>query len=283
MLNIEPIDIFKGLRVNFELLPFCNFKCSYCYEHKKVKFNHIITLNEVKLINKSLLQSSYPVDLYLLGGEPLYYSKLVEVIKIFKSNPRVQKINIFTNGSRDLSNLLGLELHFILSYHPSQDNNYFLKNVKLLKDESFEINLLMQYKYRDRLLQIDKLLSNITVKPTYLYIPTSEYKKNTKMFQVQEPFLQCESTKEFIFNSTQITKNYLLKGKFNQFKGWKCSQSRICINNIGNICIGCGPAVSNIFREPGFFKTYKIKTTICENDYCVKDMFLTQRKTNDIL
>ena len=286
-MNLTPLHDYEKLLINLELLPYCNFKCPYCYEHKKVKFGHIITLNEIKLINKALLKARYNIDLFLMGGEPLYYNNLINAINIFETNHKIKNINIYTNASKSLDYLFDKNLYFILSYHPSQNNENFLNNVKLLlkNNERFEVNLLMHYKYKTKLIEIDNILNklNVNVKPTYLYIPTSEYKQNTKMFNTQKAFLKCENIKEFIFNNDEISKNHLLYNKLNSFKNWYCRPCRICINNIGNICIGCGPAKDNIFKNNNFLDSFYIQNIKCENDYCVKDMFLIQRKENDIL
>lgn len=286
---LKKIDGYDNrLIINLELLPYCNFKCAYCYEHRKVKFGNIINLKQLRLINKALTYSKYDIELCLLGGEPLYYPHLNQAVDLFQDNSKIKQITLYTNGSKLIDKrLLNDNIYFILSYHPSQNNKNFLTNVYLLKQFNcnFEINLLMHYKYKKRLLNIDNELKqlNVKVKPTYLYIPTSEYKTNTKMFKIQDPFLNCEQNNEYNLNGLNITKNYLLTNKLNSFYKWKCKQQRLCINNIGNICIGCGPAKDNIFRNPNFFKNYNMNEIICENDYCVKDMFLIQEKMNDIL
>lgn len=286
---LEKIDDYNNrLIINLELLPYCNFKCPYCYEHKKAKFGNIINLKQLKLINKALSYSEYNIELCLMGGEPFFHPHLYHAIDLFQKNLKIKQITIYTNSSKLLDQkFLNKNIYFILSYHPSQLNQNFLLNIHLLKQFNcnFEVNLLMQYRYKKKLMDIDNTLKqlNVKIKPTYLYIPTPEYKINTKMFNIHEPFLNCEQINEYNLNGLNVTKNYLLINKLNSFKGWNCSQNRLCINNIGNICVGCGPAKDNIFKNINFFKNYKIHNITCENDYCVKDMFLMQRKENAIL
>lgn len=205
----------------------------------------------------------------------MFYPHLKECLELFD-----YRLVIYTNGSVSFPEYFKSfpNLHVILSYHPSENNVNFITNVKWLIENnvSCEINLLMLRKYADKLREIeDRFFDTVPIFPTYLYVPTSEY-TCTMRKNVQSCGLKCEKIECYSYNDKPVNKIFVLEN--NDFYGWNCVQSRLCINNMGNVCVGCGKAVTNIFKDFDFFKRFRIVPKICESNQCVKDMFLQQVK-----
>lgn len=275
---LEPLDRFDGITINLELTSLCNFHCPYCYERKKVKYNRFFTQHQIRVIDQALGQSHYPVRLYLLGGEPYLYPYLSEAVRLFKANPRIKDLAIFSNGSFP-ERILPAK-HF-LSWHSSQVSCdaaklKFIESARKCPECRVRILLDNPERCREAETFIREHLENAVIEPTYLYCPTSEYNPDTRRVQLRPRVLDCENVLEFILDGKKVTRREVIE-HFNP-RGCLCVQERFCINNVGNICLGCGAAIDNIFRNPSFFRDYRLVTKVCSSSVCAKDMFLEQRK-----
>jgi MoaA/NifB/PqqE/SkfB family radical SAM enzyme len=74
----------------------CNLTCAHCFYWEKLnKETNEATLGEIEKFSKSLGRFSF---LTLTGGEPFLRDDLPEIIKIFRRNNSVSKVDIPTNG-----------------------------------------------------------------------------------------------------------------------------------------------------------------------------------------
>lgn len=274
MKELKHLDHFDGITVNLELLALCNFKCPYCYERKKVKFQRFFSQHQINLINRALEQSHYDVRVYLMGGEPYLYPHLKEAVDLFKSNPMIKDLAIFTNGSYP-EKLLDVK-HY-LSWHSSQNNDRFLESVKICTERNNGSVVRVLLDDLKKCKDAERIFSQyLRIEPTFLYKPTSEYSSDTQRVRLREKVLRCEDVPEFLYDGSAVSRRYVIEN----FKprGCHCVQERFCINNVGNICLGCGAAVDNIFRNMSYFKDYRKITLECKSSVCAKDMFLEQAK-----
>lgn len=274
---IRPIDNFDGISINLEVSSLCNFHCPYCYERKKALYCRFFSTHELQKINSALAKSFYKIRLYILGGEPYLYPYLDDAIKLFRKNEKIHEIIIYSNGSFP-ERLVNCK-HF-LSFHRSQDNSNFFLSCKKLKGTGSAIKLLLDNP--NDLIDTEQQLkqTGLPVLPTYLYRPDKEFSENTKRLKLHPKILECEDVPEFIWDDKKVSRRYVIEHLDTTHV--RCAQTRFCINNIGNICVGCGPAIDNIFKNQDFFNNYRISTIKCRCFTCSKDMFLEQPKYSTI-
>lgn len=269
---LRPIDYFDGLTINLEVSSLCNFGCPYCYERKKAKFTRFFSKQELHIINYALAQSATAIRLIILGGEPYLYPHLDYALELFSVNPKIKEIRIFSNGS--YPGKIYKDFYHIFSFHASQDNSKFFDSCSCVPNK--EIRILMDKP--EKLVEIESELLNLGYKvfPTYIYRPSSEFDACTQRVKLKPKILKCEDFPEFIYCGNDVTRRWVIENL--GFNGCKCVQSRFCINNIGNICLGCGPAVDNILKNRNFFRDFQIHEVTCKCKTCAKDMFLEQMK-----
>ena len=275
MHELSLLNSFDGITVNLELTSLCNFKCPYCYERKKAKYTRFFNKHQIFLINRALAQSFHDVHLVLLGGEPYTYPHLEHAFNLFSQNKKIKKITIYSNGSYP-ERLLDAD--HIFSWHSTQDNEHFLESIRNCIARRAKVRVKLLIDSPKKLCDIEqKLLSmGVEVLPTFIYRPSAEFDPNTKRIPLGKKILLCEDVTEFAIDGMPVTRRFVIENI--QTIGCLCQQSRFCVNNIGNICLGCGAAIDNIFKNIDFFKEYRIQTIKCRCQVCAKDMFLEQRK-----
>ena len=128
----------------------CNYTCEYCSEGLPQQANESkwsIPLNLVKYINYMIIQylTDFNVHICLIGGEPLLYPYLQEVIQLFEQNPLIKGLYILTNNSIDISNIIKskttIPMYFSFSMHTesmkkfdfNKQMNIFIDNIKYLE------------------------------------------------------------------------------------------------------------------------------------------------------
>src|SRR5262249_54382186 len=88
--------------VCLQLLQACNLRCSMCYEwgelgvHKQAVRPAMLSLPVVERMVRDLAPHRPHYDLF--GGEPLYYPRIAEVVRLIKGAG--SNIDIVTNGTR---------------------------------------------------------------------------------------------------------------------------------------------------------------------------------------
>lgn len=144
----------------------CNLKCKFCYTHSNYK--HLLpkdrTIHEIESL---ILRSGCPV-VNLAGGEPTVRKDLPLLLSRLKSNPRIERICVVTNGQRtvDIEYLKtlrssGMDFLFLPVFVPGDDDERpSLSNVlvSLANAHKSGIPVWIQATV-DRLEQIDYVLS----------------------------------------------------------------------------------------------------------------------------
>lgn len=88
------------LRLEFILSDYCNLNCKGCTHFSPVAPRHFISIElfEDNLKHISAVVSKNIKDFYIIGGEPLLYPYLKEVMKLMRKYFPFGNISIFTNG-----------------------------------------------------------------------------------------------------------------------------------------------------------------------------------------
>jgi len=120
-------DIQKFLYIEYDLLSYCNFKCSYCFANKFYKqlddWGKEEEENKTKTIVNCIALSKLPVHMMILGGEPSQHSKFIELMHyiLTRINRPNDKITLVTNGTfkmKDIDEILHYDnLEIIISVH----------------------------------------------------------------------------------------------------------------------------------------------------------------------
>jgi AdoMet-dependent heme synthase len=82
------------LVVKLDITDKCNLKCKMCYAHNK---EQEMDIDLAKSIIKQIGRVSLRLE--FLGGEPLFYSGLFELIRFAKSKTMIKNIVLYTNGT----------------------------------------------------------------------------------------------------------------------------------------------------------------------------------------
>lgn len=147
MANSESVS--KGLRENdgfctdlpqivgIKLTNRCNLRCKTCYEWNEQGYHRNMSKDEqnseinIKLLEK-VIEETEPVksNLYLWGGEPLYYSKFDELSYLLEGRNRITAI--CTNGQlikKKLDSLLrlGEYLELLIAVDGLKDENDYIR------------------------------------------------------------------------------------------------------------------------------------------------------------
>ena len=185
--------------VELVLTTVCNLRCSGCsaliYRYKKPE--HIDQDINIKSLKNLLEACDSLTYLRLLGGEPLCYPKLKEIIKFLKTQSNIRKIAIVTNGTMTI-----------------QDEEL----IELLKDDRFHFSISRYDNFSDKYDKLIKQLDEnkikyIPMREEYEWIDYGDFtKRNRTNKQVNKQFLKCNHKVRS-----------LLKGKL--FQCFRCSHA----------------------------------------------------------
>lgn len=274
------MDYFKSyhydpnvLTVFIDIITICQQHCWYCYarpeSRKDAKWNRILPLNQIKKILDALSKSKYQIDLCLLGGEPTLHKDLKQILTKASSIKNIRKIEVYSNGLRNLEPFIINKVSFNLSLHPSQtDGIKLIQNAKkLINKAQFSINCL--YDGSENFYNRIKLLQeNDLFKYAKLGIVDSHREDMPLNIKIPNlPMFEKLNEKEFDLNGIKYTLDEIREKHLNNFHGWKCYKSLIKIFVDGTIIISGGDYKSLSLEQ---LKNYTKVCDICSG-YCCHD------------
>lgn len=144
----------------------CNNRCYYCYNRGKLGRPDDIDLNFIKKLFKDLDDNKNDIKIALKGGEPLLMSP--EFLDFFSQTKH--ELILFTNLNINLTEkhlrLIKNVFYVCATFHYENNEELFLKNLRLIKDIVPELNV------------------NIIIEPRFFKNQFSFYLKHRDEFEI---------------------------------------------------------------------------------------------------
>lgn len=136
--SIEAL-IQKHLKITWNIIGFCNFRCPYCLDMNGKKTINIVSEKKIQYAINNIFSLNYnSYEFFLLGGEPTLFPKIIFLISELLKCDKVKRIYVMTNGSNDIfKKILDPRLMIIVSLHPLS-----ISQLQIQKRENVFFNLL---------------------------------------------------------------------------------------------------------------------------------------------
>jgi organic radical activating enzyme len=236
------------LRINWHILNWCNYKCSYCSVRGNLSYDYNDTTqisNQYKLMISRLKLIKKPFELCLTGGEPTLHPNIKEILKGLGEIEKLERVYFFTNLSRSINfyeEILNFKkILYYASYHPEYHDEDFLIKCKKLR---CEVHISMMSEYKNKILKFIEECKSEKIPFCLNFLSDTKFYKNTLDHDFYEEVIKTDDMIEIdlIYENKikQKTTNLkmLYEGK-NKFKGYKCipeSYSITIDNVVKNVC-----------------------------------------------
>lgn len=158
--SINCYNILYSLKINFDITYNCNFKCSYCSQHRKeYKF---VTIEQYDIFLNNLYDNFFYydyLDICFNGGECFTHPHIAYFTnKIIDKFPQLKKVCFLTNGSVKNIDQILLKINtqyidkilFITSFHETQISfEHFIQHINtyyhILKNNTIRIMVDLLY------------------------------------------------------------------------------------------------------------------------------------------
>ena len=287
--------------IHWDVSTQCQLKCSYCYaidEYGLDKdWGKIDSWTRQKLVLRNIKNSTLPVFLGLLGGEPTIhpqYTELVDMAYDAISQHEDGRLYITTNG---------LQTNEFFEKHKEYKNLYFLwsihfeyvseslienifKNIQICIDKGFrnKVNVMLHpdKKYWKQIHNIIDRLENMNVEihPHFLYDNGNVHGLHNYPEDFYDEFIRFKDYDEYlVFESdNRITKynDYtIFNNKQTCFTGWDCWNNNYEINAFGKVQKICFNENDDLITNFNYFKNIlKIVPRSCPHNSCNCDGLL---------
>ena len=275
------------LTVFIDIITICQQHCWYCYarpeSRKDAQWNKILPLAKIQKILDALSHSKYIIDLCILGGEPTLHKDLKVILSQVVSIKNIRKIEVYSNGLRNLEPFIMNKVTFNLSLHSSQTDGLKLVHnaKKLVGKAQFSINCLYDGESENFYNCIELLQKNDLFKYAKLGIVDSHREDRPLTIKVPDlPMFQKINEKEFELNGVRYTLDEIREQKLNDFHGWKCYKSLIKIFVDGKIIVSGGDYKSLSLEQ---LKNYTKICDICSGHCChdENNLIFNYKEKND--
>lgn len=134
------VDVYPSFR--------CNYSCAYCCSrHSKQRHNSELNLDDFKDVLNVIKSYDKSVCFAILGGEPTLYKGLMKLILMVSEVSQIEEIELYSNGTNDLSKYLLPKVIPIVSIHTKYFKKYeerILENIKPLRDIKHRIKIMVE-------------------------------------------------------------------------------------------------------------------------------------------
>ena len=209
------------IEINIDIITLCQLKCPYCYSrYDKRKWGKIMKLNDFKKIVQLISNLNGDIQVSLLGGEPTLHPLLNVFLKLLYKTKNVSKVDIYTNGERDLRNLpLDEKLTINYTYHSTEtsDDNIF-RNIDNLKFKNTVVTTTITKKTKDVAISFYNKCKarGVFFEPTYI---TSNKTKKSSFISTNA---EIDNFKIIDFNGEKLSIKDIYERDLFNFKGHKC-------------------------------------------------------------
>lgn len=291
----------QRLYIHWDVSTQCNFKCSYCYAISDYgeDWGQLDSWTRQKLVIRNIANSSLPVFLGLLGGEPTLhpqYEELLELSHHAISKHKDGRLYITTNGSQPTewfeNHLFYENTYFLWSAHFEYEKHYgenfqlILDNIKVMKNKGFrnKVNVMLHpnkklwpkiHKFVDELEKLD-----VEIHPHFLYDEGNVHKLHHYPKEFYDEFRRFEKyVKYLVFDgpdNCDVYNDYdVFNNNFTSFTGWDCWNNNYEINFKGKVTRFCFDEVDDLITNFNFFRDIKeVKPKSCPHSTCNCDGLL---------
>lgn len=164
------LDVESVLKVNWELTPHCNYKCSYCFGNAGMKNSSFSTLDQLKnVVDKLMSLNKKYYNILLIGGEPTIHPQFLNLLKYFNSLDKNISMIIVSNGSRPISyfeelfnSISNKELLLNISVHLEHADLEHIKDIIKLGNKFNKFIVLSFMIHPEKMDKAEKFLNEFT-------------------------------------------------------------------------------------------------------------------------
>ena len=267
----------KHLKVTWNLLNICNFKCPYCLDMHTPRSVYLFSELQLRSGILNIFELNYDsFEIYLLGGEPTLYYRLKHIVKELLLEERVKRIYLLTNGSFDVDFSHDDRVKVCVSVHPLS-----VDQIKIKKRDNVYFNLIAYPKVIERVREIyDQMeIDEITVvrKPPLFerpfeyadhdieWILENDHNRIKDLQMYQSEWIFKDGTVEKQPKYSYLELNYQ---KYLRFYGMYCLNNALYINSEGYwryACYDTKLSETTIFEAPIEYEPY---FKVCNYEYC---------------
>lgn len=248
MNSIPPSELWIGLHISTH----CNFACPYCYvrEYKDVPAS--LTKLGLESIFAKIKECQHPVHLHILGGEPTIAHLFDYTIELSLANDNIKSTTVFTNGSRRLRNIKGVD--YVVSIHPDFFKPIHIKNFKDI--ENLNVRLLMAPSCLSKAKKCLEILraAGIEPRPEYIVLGTR--------FEIGEIIDDFELKPTHIFDGKMTPAREVIEYFLKPNVKFKCIPNELYVKPNGDMGMLCRNDVTN---DPNYIANVKIRPQQCTN------------------
>lgn len=262
------------LELSIEPLTICNQKCEYCYARKITKnWNKMWSKSQLNIVLNKIKNVNEFFNLEILGGEPTLYPFLNTIIDEMDRCNSCKKIQLTTNGTKDLTKFKKSEkIKYIISVHPSdiKDELMLFKNIEFVKNYDHDITIMLLNRnkndiklvnsYIDKVKKITDRISFSMILNDLRYRSDFDFSVFHNFYEKCEKFVLEQNGRKNVYEIDDIIRKNL-----NTFKGWNCSIKYISISVLGELSLGCKKNIANIFENQIEIQSKVIK---CDREKC---------------
>lgn len=261
----------KGLIIDLYINGNCNFNCEYCAT-KSLSWDRFkpMNFNKAKYIIDCISLSKYNVILCILGGEPTLNKDLNKIIDYASSKPQIKEIELYTNGSTNLSKLHTDKCKVVVSIHPYMYPKFrdkILNNISLLNKNKLLVKIMNE---NISIQNIINDLNNININYLISYINNEDDSFRSSLNSINQKAINVDN--ELITYDEYIKDYFILPKEY----FYRCKMDSISILENGDVLKYCEPDnvkiyKENIFNNPNCICDFKIelqKCTRCNTKGC---------------
>ena len=275
----------------------CNYDCFYCYNDKP-RSKHILDLNKLEALVRNLCKSYKFIEIDFVGGEPTLHPNIFNFLHSMQNLQDIVLVNIYTNFSQSVDFYLKIlecnaKLTLTLHYSSYENSMSFIKKLNDIGNRAFEINVMLQPKNFDGILNVFNKMKQINGLQQKVKLHLLNENKKCKIFYSQN---QIDAFTKLIHNSYIKTFNVtydddtieklseidVMMNNLNSFKRWKCYIGRnyIYVHHDGNAypCSTTFNMMKPLFNINDMFIEFKAKPILCPVEKCVCNLDYLKQK-----
>ena len=262
----------KGLIADLYINENCNFNCEYCAT-KAAKWDCFkpMSFDKAKYIIDYITLSKYDVILCILGGEPTLNKDLNKIIDYASTKPQIKELELYTNGSTNLSKIHIDKCRVVISIHPymySKFRDKILSNISLLNKDKLLVKIMNENIDVQNIINDLNNIENVNYIVSYITNVDDSFRSSVN--KIDKKVIRVDDD---LITYDEYIKNYFIlpKGYF-----YRCFMNSISIFENGDVLKYCEPDnvtpyKGNVFDNPNCIRDFKIefqKCTRCNTKGC---------------
>ncbi len=292
----------QRLYVHWDVSTQCNLACSYCYAIKDYgdEWGKIDSWARQRLVMMNMANSTLPIFLGLLGGEPTIhprYEELLDLAHAAISKHKDGRLYITTNGIKSnewfKNHKYYPNTYFLWSAHFEYEKRYgegferLLENIRIIRKKGFKCKANVMLSPDERLWPkihafVDELekIEGVIIHPHFLYDEGNVHRLHQYTPEFYEEFKRFKSYPEyFVFENDGERTTYndytIFNNEKTSFTGWDCYNNNYEISYKGEVNRFCFEERDDLITNFNFFKNLgEVIPTKCPHTTCNCDGLL---------